>query len=113
MKFFLHVSHKEQKKRFIDRLDRSKKNWKFSISDIQERQYWKAYMKAYEEAIRGTASDHAPWFVVPADNKWFTRLVVAAAIVDTLERLELKYPTVDKSKQDELKKARQVLENEK
>jgi PPK2 family polyphosphate:nucleotide phosphotransferase len=113
LKFFLHVSHKEQKKRFMDRLDRKEKNWKFSVNDIQERQYWKSYMKVYEDAIKGTASGHAPWFVVPADNKWFTRLVVAGAIVDALERLDLDYPKVDKNQQNALKQARELLASEK
>ena len=82
LKFFLHVSRKEQKRRFLERLDNPKKNWKFSSADVKERAYWKEYMAAYEDAIRRTASREAPWYVVPADNKWFTRLVVAAAIVE-------------------------------
>jgi len=92
LKFFLHVSRKEQKKRFMDRLDEPEKNWKFSASDVQERKFWGDYMYAFEEAIRATASKHSPWFVVPADNKWFTRLVVAAAIVDAMQNLNLAYP---------------------
>src|SRR6476620_11445510 len=101
LKFFLYVSRKEQKKRFLDRLDEPEKNWKFSASDVQERKFWDDYMHAFEEAIRATASKHAPWFVVPADNKWFTRLVVAAAIVEALEGLDLAYPKVDSRKEKE------------
>jgi PPK2 family polyphosphate:nucleotide phosphotransferase len=113
LKFFLHVSRKEQKKRFMERLDQPEKNWKFSASDVHERQFWDSYMEAYEDAIRATASAHAPWFVVPADNKWFTRLVVAAAIVDALERLDLAYPKVDVAKLKSLAAARKALAAEK
>ena len=113
LKFFLHVSRKEQKKRFMERLDEPDKNWKFSPSDVHERQFWDHYMAAYEDAIRATASEHAPWFVVPADNKWFTRLVVAAAIVDALERLDLSYPKVDDAKLKALAAARKALAAEK
>src|SRR5262249_27488443 len=102
LKFFLHLSRKEQKKRFLKRLDTPEKNWKFSASDVHERQFWDDYMHAYEEAIRATASKHAPWFVVPADKKWFTRLVVAAAIVEAVEQLDLTYPKVDAAKREEL-----------
>jgi PPK2 family polyphosphate:nucleotide phosphotransferase len=109
LKFFLHVSRKEQKKRFLDRLDEPEKNWKFSASDAQERKFWGDYMEAFEEAIRATASKHAPWFVVPADNKWFTRLVVAAAIVDAMESLGLAYPKVDAAKKKEFAAARAAL----
>jgi PPK2 family polyphosphate:nucleotide phosphotransferase len=109
LKFFLHVSRKEQKKRFMERLDQPDRNWKFSSSDVHERQFWARYMEAYEDAIRATASAHAPWFVVPADNKWFTRLVVAAAIVDALERLDLTYPKVDEAKLQALAAARKAL----
>jgi PPK2 family polyphosphate:nucleotide phosphotransferase len=109
LKFFLHVSRKEQKKRFLDRLDEPEKNWKFSASDAQERKFWGDYMDAFEEAIRATASKHAPWFVVPADNKWFTRLVVAAAIVDAMESLGLAYPKVDAAKKKEFAAARAAL----
>src|SRR5215475_8658461 len=98
LKFFLHVSRKEQKKRFMERLDQPDKHWKFSASDVQERKFWDDYMHAFEEAIQATASKHAPWYVVPADNKWFTRLLVAAAIVEAVERLDLAYPTVDTEK---------------
>ena len=109
LKFFLHVSRKEQKKRFLDRLEEPEKNWKFSVSDVQERKFWGDYMHAFEEAIQATASKHAPWFVVPADNKWFTRLVVAAAIVETMESLGLAYPKVDAAKKKELAAARAAL----
>ena len=109
LKFFLHVSRREQKKRFLARLDEPEKNWKFAAADIQERHYWNDYMAAYEDAIRATATKHAPWFVVPADNKWFTRLVVAAAIVEALEKLDLAYPKVDAAKRKELAAARVAL----
>ena len=112
LKFFLHVSRKEQKKRFLDRLDQPEKNWKFSASDVQERKFWDDYMHAFEEAIRATASKHSPWFVVPADNKWFTRLVVAAAIVHAVETLDLAYPKVDAAKEKELVAARAALSRE-
>jgi PPK2 family polyphosphate:nucleotide phosphotransferase len=113
LKFFLNVSRKEQKKRFMERLDRPEKNWKFSASDVQERQFWDGYMHAFEEAIRATASKQAPWYVVPADNKWFTRLFVAAAIVEAVERLDLAYPTVDAEKRKELQTMRTALGREK
>jgi PPK2 family polyphosphate:nucleotide phosphotransferase len=113
LKFFLHLSRKEQKKRFMDRLDRSDKHWKFSASDVHERKFWDDYMHAFQEAIRATASKRAPWYVVPADNKWFTRLVVAAAIVDAVEKLDLAYPTVDAEKIKELQTARAALSREK
>jgi PPK2 family polyphosphate:nucleotide phosphotransferase len=113
LKFFLHVSRKEQKKRFMERLDRPEKHWKFSASDVHERKFWGDYMHAFEEAIGVTASQHAPWFVVPADNKWFARLLVAAAIVETVERLDLAYPTVDAEKKKELQTIRAALNQEK
>jgi PPK2 family polyphosphate:nucleotide phosphotransferase len=112
LKFFLHVSRKEQKKRFMDRLEEPEKNWKFSASDVKEREFWSDYMHAFEEAIGATASKHAPWFVVPADNKWFTRLVVAAAIVEAVEDLGLAYPKVDPAKRKELAAARAALARE-
>ena len=112
-KFFLHVSKEEQERRFIERIENPEKNWKFSASDIKERAYWNDYMKAYEDMIRNTATKEAPWYVVPADNKWFTRLVVAAAIIDALASLHLHYPKVDKQKLEELAEARKVLLNEK
>lgn len=108
-KFFLNVSREEQKQRFLDRLDQPEKNWKFSESDVRERQHWDAYMKAYEQAIRNTAAPHAPWYVVPADKKWFTRLVVAAAIIDTLDSLDLRYPEVGPERREELAVARREL----
>jgi PPK2 family polyphosphate:nucleotide phosphotransferase len=108
-KFFLYISKKEQKRRFLARLDQPEKNWKFSADDIHERGYWNAYQEAYEEMIRGTASEAAPWYVVPADNKWFTRLVVSAAIVETLEGLNLSYPTVTGARRKELAAARKLL----
>ncbi len=108
-KFFLHLSKKEQKKRFLARLDEPEKHWKFSEADIHERDYWDDYQDAYEDMIRHTTSDHAPWFVVPADNKWFTHLVVSAAIVETLEELDLAYPKVDAAKEKEIQAARRIL----
>lgn len=112
LKFFLQVSRDEQKKRFMKRLDTPEKNWKFSASDVQERKFWGDYMRAYEEAIRATASKPAPWFVVPADKKWFTRLVVAAAIVEAVEQLDLTYPKVDAQKKKELATMRAALARE-
>ena len=113
LKFYLNLSRKEQKKRFMERLDKPDKNWKFSASDVHERRYWDDYMHAYEEAIRATAAKHAPWFVVPADNKWFTRLVVAAAIVEAVEKLDLAYPKVTAKQKEELAAARAELAAEK
>src|SRR5215510_8006004 len=112
LKFFLHVSRNEQKKRFMERFDRPDKQWKFSASDVHERKFWADYMHAFEEAIRVTASQRAPWFVVPADNKWFARLLVAAAIVEAVERLDLAYPTVDAEKNKELQNIRAALSQE-
>ena len=112
LKFFLHVSRKEQKRRFMERLDLPAKNWKFSASDVAERAHWKSYMDAYEQAIRATATEEAPWYVVPADNKWFTRIVVAAAIVDAMERLDLAYPKIDAKQRAELARARKLLLSE-
>jgi PPK2 family polyphosphate:nucleotide phosphotransferase len=112
LKFFLHLSREEQKKRFLKRLDTPEKNWKFSASDVRERKFWGDYMRAYEEAIRTTASKYAPWFVVPADNRWFTRLVVAAAIVEAVEQLDLTYPKVDAEKKKELATMRAALARE-
>ncbi len=112
-KFFLHVSKKEQKKRFLERLDDSKKNWKFSMADIKERGYWKDYQEAYEEVIQNTATKHAPWYVIPADNKWYTQLIVASAIISTLEELDLCFPDVDKEKKKELESVRESLVQEK
>jgi PPK2 family polyphosphate:nucleotide phosphotransferase len=112
LKFFLNVSRKEQKKRFMDRLDEPEKNWKFSSSDVKEREFWNDYMEAFEEAIKATASKHAPWYVVPADNKWFTRLIVAAATVEAVADLGLAYPKVDAAKKKELAAARVALSRE-
>jgi PPK2 family polyphosphate:nucleotide phosphotransferase len=111
-KFFLHLSKKEQKQRFSQRLDNPNKNWKFSMADMKERGYWNEYAEAYENMIRATAADHAPWYVVPADHKWFTRLVVAAAIIDALGSLDLQFPEVDDVKKAELTAARAALEQE-
>jgi PPK2 family polyphosphate:nucleotide phosphotransferase len=113
LKFYLNLSYAEQKKRFLKRLDKPDKNWKFSASDIRERQYWDDYMEAYDEAIRATASKTAPWFIVPADNKWFTRLVVAAAIVEAVENLDLEYPKLTQDQMKDLAAARAELEQQK
>ena len=110
-KFFLNISKAEQKRRFLKRIDDPNHHWKFSSADTTEREYWADYMDAYQKMIRATASDCAPWYVVPADHKWFSRLVVAAAITETLESLDLKYPTLTKTQQQELQKARRILEN--
>jgi len=112
LKFYLHLSYNEQKMRFLARLEKPEKHWKFSNADIRERQFWDDYMHAFEEAIRATASEHAPWFVVPADNKWFTRLVVAAAIVMTVENFDLSFPRVDDEKKRALAAARAALVSE-
>lgn len=111
-KFFLHISKKEQRKRFLSRLEEPEKNWKFSSSDVAERGCWDDYMRAYEEMIQNTSSEHAPWYVVPADHKWVTRLVVANAVVETLEGLNLAYPRVDAEKRKALEAARKALEKE-
>ena len=108
-KFFLYLSKAEQKKRFLARLDDPNKNWKFSANDAKERGYWDDYMKAYEETIRNTATDYAPWYVVPADNKWFTRVVVAAAVIDALSSIKLAYPMVDQAKLKELDAVKHTL----
>jgi PPK2 family polyphosphate:nucleotide phosphotransferase len=111
-KFFLHVSKKEQTRRFLSRLDEPSKNWKFSLADVREREYWDDYMNAYEETIRHTATEHAPWYVVPADHKWFMRLVVAAAVIDALDEMDLAYPEVDREKAHELEAVRQALKTQ-
>ncbi len=111
-KFFLHVSRGEQKKRFLERIDNPEKNWKFSSADAKERGHWDEYMKAYEDMIRNTSTKDSPWFVVPADNKWFTRLVVAAAVIDALASLELEYPEVGENKLIELAEAKNLLNQE-
>jgi PPK2 family polyphosphate:nucleotide phosphotransferase len=112
-KFFLHVSKKKQRERFLERIDQPAKNWKFSDRDVAERARWREYMAAYEDMIRHTATPHAPWYVVPADRKWFTHLVVAAALVESLKELDLAFPTLDRGKRKELATARQALESEK
>jgi PPK2 family polyphosphate:nucleotide phosphotransferase len=111
-KFFLHVSKEEQKRRFMERIENPEKNWKFSANDVKERAYWDDYMKAYEDMIRNTATEEAPWYVIPADNKWFTRLAVAAAIIAALDSLDLEYPKVDEKKLEELADAKVRLESE-
>lgn len=112
LKFFLHLSQQEQKRRFLERLDNPEKNWKFSSADIREREFWDDYQEAYEDMIRHTANKHAPWYVVPADNKWFTRLVVSHAVVDVLKGMNLKYPTVSGTEKAALANARKQLEAE-
>lgn len=109
-KFFLYVSKKEQQRRFLERLKEPEKNWKFSLADVQERKRWDDYMRAYEDMICNTSSGHAPWYVVPADHRWFTRLVVAAAVIDNLEKMNLAFPKVDAEKKKELDAARAALE---
>jgi len=112
LKFFLHVSKNEQKRRFLERLEDPTKNWKFSVADIHERKYWDDYQRAYEKMIRNTATEQAPWVVAPADNKWFTRLVVVATIVDALANLNLHYPQLRAEQLKELEAARKQLEKE-
>ncbi len=109
LKFFLHISKEEQKQRFLARIDDPGKNWKFSLNDVRERGHWDEYMDAYEDTIRHTASKHAPWYVVPADNKWFTRLVVASAIVTNLNALDLDYPTLNQEELQALQEAKKIL----
>jgi PPK2 family polyphosphate:nucleotide phosphotransferase len=111
-KFFLNVSKKEQKRRFLERLDNPEKNWKFSPADVQERKCWDDYQSAYEKMIRNTASERAPWVVVPADNKWFSRLLVVATVVDALSEMNVEYPKVSDEKMAALKAARKELEKE-
>lgn len=113
LKFFLNISRDEQRKRFLDRIDEPAKNWKFNMGDVRERALWPKYMEAYEDAIKATAAADAPWFVVPADHKWFGRLAVAAAMVDALERLNPKFPEVGKDALKELRNARKALEDDK
>jgi PPK2 family polyphosphate:nucleotide phosphotransferase len=108
-KFFLHVSKEEQKRRFLERLEDSKKNWKFSMDDIKERKFWDDYQEAYEEMVQSTATKRAPWYVIPADNKWYGRLVIASAIIEALNGLDLKFPDVDKEKKKELESIREAL----
>jgi PPK2 family polyphosphate:nucleotide phosphotransferase len=113
LKFFLNVSKKEQRRRFLERLDQPEKNWKFSTTDVLERQHWDKYMNAYEEMIRNTSTKRTPWYVVPADHKWFTRVVVAEALVHALNKLDLSFPQLDEEKRKDLKKARNILSDEK
>ncbi len=112
VKFFLHVSKDEQKKRFLARIDEPEKNWKFSTSDVKERQLWDKYMEAFEEAISNTSTDYAPWYVIPADRKWFMRAAVGDIIVGTLEKIGLEYPTITPSEKEELLKAKDLILNE-
>lgn len=112
LKFFLNVSKEEQRQRFLDRLEEPAKNWKFSLADVAERKLWDKYQAAYQDLIRHTSAKHAPWIVVPADHKWFARVVISSAIVSAMEKLDLHFPEVDKSETGELKKARTALENE-
>jgi PPK2 family polyphosphate:nucleotide phosphotransferase len=109
-KFFLHVSNKEQKKRFLERIEEPEKNWKFSPNDAKEREHWDDYMEAYEDMIQNTATKDAPWYVVPADNKWFTRVVVAAAVIEVLSSLDLHYPKISDAKLKELAAAKRALQ---
>ena len=113
LKFYLNVSRKEQKRRFRERLDEPEKNWKFSLGDVKERAYWDKYMAAYEDAIRATATPAAPWYVVPADNKWFTRIVVCAAIVHAMRGMDLAFPIATKAQKADLASARDLLRREK
>ena len=108
-KFFLHVSKEEQRERFLARLDDPEKNWKFALGDVKEREHWDEYMEAYQDMIAATSTEHAPWYVIPADRKWFMRMAVADAIVEALEGLKLEYPTVDEEKRKELEEARALL----
>jgi len=112
IKFFLHVSKEEQKKRFLDRIDDPSKNWKFSSSDVYERQYWKDYMKAYEQAISETATPENPWYIIPADKKWFTRIAISTIILERLKALKLEYPVLPKAEMEKLQVAKRELENE-
>lgn len=112
LKFFLNVSKEEQKKRFLERIDRPEKNWKFSTADAKERAFWDNYQKAYEDCLNRTSTEWAPWFVVPADNKWFSRLTVSEIVVRTLKRLNLRYPEVSEERRQELLEIRKLLEDE-
>jgi len=112
LKFFLHVSKKEQKKRFLERIDDPTKNWKFAMGDLAEREHWDSYQVAYEELLGNTSKDHAPWFVIPADNKWYARLAIAAVIYKMFEKLKINYPVVTEAQKDELQLARTKLVSE-
>jgi len=113
LKFFLNISKEEQRKRFLDRLEMPEKNWKFSEQDVLKRKHWKEYMRAYEDMIRNTSTENAPWYVVPANHKWFARVAVAEAIITALEQLNLSYPKVEREKRKDLKKAEEALRHEK
>lgn len=112
IKFFLHVSKEEQKQRFLDRINDPSKNWKFSSSDLKEREFWNEYTKAYQETISATSKDYSPWYIIPADKKWFMRLVVSEVIIQTMEKLRLKYPALPKDQQDQLNNYKKILEKE-
>jgi len=112
LKFFLHLSKKEQKKRFLERIDDPSKNWKFSLSDLKERGYWDEYQKAYEDAMGATSTDSSPWFIIPADDKWYARLAIASVIQDQFKKLDLSYPKVDSAQREELQKAKAKLMSE-
>jgi len=112
VKFFLHVSKEEQRRRFLARLDEPQKNWKFSLGDAKEREHWEEYMAAYEDMLEHTSTEHGPWYVIPADHKWFMRMAVADVIVSTLEKLKLEFPTITDEKRRELEAARKALEQE-
>jgi PPK2 family polyphosphate:nucleotide phosphotransferase len=112
LKFFLHVSKKEQKKRFLERIDDPSKNWKFSLADLKERGYWSQYQQAYAEALSATSHEHAPWFVVPADNKWFARLTIASVIYKQFQKLDMTYPTLNQAQKTTPQKARELLQSE-
>ncbi len=112
LKFFLHLSKKEQKKRFLERIDDPSKNWKFEMGDVRERGHWDDYQRYYEEAIAATSKKHAPWFIIPADDKWYTRLAIATIIHDQFEDLSIQYPTLTDTEKADLQKARVQLVNE-
>ncbi|MFP4090911.1 MAG: polyphosphate kinase 2 family protein [Cyclobacteriaceae bacterium] len=112
MKFFLHLSYGEQKKRFLKRINRPEKNWKLTLSDIEERKYWEDYQQAFEGVINHTSTSHAPWYIVPADHKWYMRTLVSRIIVDQLEKLDLRFPSMSNQQKENLQKARQILEDE-
>jgi polyphosphate kinase 2 (PPK2 family) len=112
LKFFLHVSKDEQKRRLLDRINNPDKNWKISLGDFQERQHWDTYQKAYEQALKNTSTDYAPWHVIPADNKWYMRAAVSQIIVTKLTSLDLRYPRITEEKEKEIKEAREYLESE-
>src|ERR1700744_1513240 len=112
IKFFLHVSKEEQKQRFLKRIDDPEKNWKFSAGDVAERHYWDDYMKAYEKAIQETATDENPWYIIPADKKWFTRIAISEIILHTIKELQLKYPVLPKAEKEQLQQAKEMLEKE-